>query len=167
MRGTFTVIPTSRRIDYAYGYLALGLISEATVELGSIREEDQLKPEVLSVCVELHMATKDWQAVAKVARQMTEQTPGDSHGWISWAYATRRCVDIPAAEAILLKGEKCVGAPCPTIDYNLACYYCLLGEIAKAKTRFENACRRDAGWKQAALADEDLRAIWDHIALMP
>jgi tetratricopeptide (TPR) repeat protein len=166
MHDRFLVISTSRRIDYAYGYLALGLLDDAAKELGAVARSDRRQPPVLAARVDLHMAAKAWAEVAECARRLTELTPGDPNGWISWAYATRRLVDIPSAEKILVQGETQVGRQCPTIDYNLACYYCLLGEVAKAKQRLEKACGADPAWKQAALADEDLRTMWAEIALM-
>ena len=47
------------------------------------------------------------------------------------------------------------------IPYNLACYYCQLGEIEKAKRYLKKAFEIDLNWRKAALDDEDLRPLWD------
>jgi len=51
----------------------------------------------------------------------------------------------------------------PAIPYNLACYYCQLGEIEKAKRYLEKAFEIDLNWRMAALEDEDLRPLWDSL----
>jgi tetratricopeptide (TPR) repeat protein len=47
------------------------------------------------------------------------------------------------------------------IPYNLACYYCQLGEMEKAKRYLKEAFEIDLNWRKAALDDEDLRPFWD------
>jgi hypothetical protein len=38
--------------------------------------------------------------------------------------------------------------------------------MAEAKKRLGIACKMDKQWKEAALHDSDLKAIWDDIAAM-
>jgi hypothetical protein len=73
---------------------------------------------------------------------------------------------IAEAKAVLLEGEPLHGKQCGVLHYNLACYYCLLGAMAEAKKRLSMACKMDKGWKEAALDDSDLKAMWDDIAAM-
>ncbi|WP_348545882.1 hypothetical protein [Chthoniobacter sp.] len=47
------------------------------------------------------------------------------------------------------------------MQYNLACYECLLGDLAVAKARLRHAFKLDAKLRGCALDDEDLKAIWD------
>jgi hypothetical protein len=51
----------------------------------------------------------------------------------------------------------------PAIPYNLACYYCQLGEMEKAKRYLKEAFEIDLNWRKAALDDEDLRPFWDSL----
>ena len=60
----------------------------------------------------------------------------------------------------------CSGQSVGLLHYNLACYYCLLGEMADAKKRLRVACKMDKEWKEEALDDEDLKAMWADIAEM-
>jgi hypothetical protein len=50
------------------------------------------------------------------------------------------------------------------IPYNLACYYCQLGEMEKAKCYLKQAFGIDSSWRMSALEDEDLRPLWDSLA---
>jgi hypothetical protein len=49
------------------------------------------------------------------------------------------------------------------IPYNLACYYCQLGEIETAKRYLKKAFEIDLNWRKAALEDEDLKPLWDSL----
>ena len=42
---------------------------------------------------------------------------------------------IPEARNILLHAERAISEPSPLLDYNLACYFCLLGELDEARRR--------------------------------
>jgi len=77
-------------------------------------------------------------------------------------HATRRAFSIDVAMEILLNAE--VKFPRePAIPYNLACYYCQLGEIEKAKRYLEKAFEIDLNWRVPASEDADLQPIWDSI----
>lgn len=65
---------------------------------------------------------------------------------------------------VLLEAERIRGTRTATLHYNLARYYCLLGDHAEAKKRLRVACKMDEQFKAAALDDEDLKAMWDEIA---
>ena len=63
---------------------------------------------------------------------------------------------------MLLEAEPIHGA-CAVLHFNLGCYHCLLGEMDKARERVRRACRLDAEFKQSALYDPDLNAIWGEV----
>lgn len=46
---------TCRRVKYAKGYVALGLLNEASDELEAIDFGDRFLPEVVSTRIDLHM----------------------------------------------------------------------------------------------------------------
>ncbi len=157
------MITTARRIEYARGYLELGLFAQAAHELTFIRREDERAIEVMEVHVELHTAAKQWDLAAAAAEQVVLAKPYEPGGWISWAYATRRFRDIPSAELILLDAEKQLGASCSMIHYNLACYRCQQGDLEGAKERLAIAFRIEPLSKAAALGDSDLVPLQDYI----
>ena len=160
------MIPTRRRLEYASGYLAMGMLAEASDELEAIEGEDHLSPEVMSLRGDLYTETKQWDLLLAVSRLSAEQRPKQPEGWIRWAYALRALERVEEARAVLLEAEPMHGEKCALLNYNLACYFCLLGDQAKAKERLSRACRMDSQWKLAALDDTDLKAMWDQIAAM-
>jgi hypothetical protein len=50
------------------------------------------------------------------------------------------------------------------IKYNLACYFCQLGEIETAKNYLKKAFEIDLNWRTAALEDEDLKPLWESLS---
>lgn len=160
------MIPTRRRIESATGYLALGMLNEASDELEAIEGEDRLSPEVMALRCDLYMAAKQWDLLVAVSHELTRQRPELPKGWIYWAYALRELNRVPVAKWVLLEAERIHGKKCGLVNYNLACYCCLLGEHAAAREWLSRACKMDAHWKKAALDDEDLKAMWDDIASM-
>ena len=160
------MIPTSRHLQFASGYLALGMLTEASDELEAIESEDRLLPEVMAVRSDLYMEAKQWDLLLAVSREFARQSPGQDKGWIYSAFALRELGRVEEAKAVLLEAEPIHGKKCSLLHYNLACYYCLLGDQAEAKKRLRVACKMEKEWKEEAVDDEDLKAIWDDIAEM-
>ncbi len=98
----------------------------------------------------------------EIAKRLKQFEPDNVQWTISLAYATRRAYSIDGAMEILLNAE----AKFPreaAIPYNLACYYCQLGEMENAKGYLKKAFEIDLDWRMAALEDEDLRPLWDSL----
>jgi len=142
------------------------MIREATAELAQIPVGDDGLPAVMSARIDLSMAKKEWVLVAGRGEILARSHPKIEAGWIAWAYALRELNRIPEAKAVLLEAEPILGRKCGVLHYNLACYYCLLGEPQEAKRRLAIACRMDGQWKQSALADPDLQAMRDEITAL-
>jgi lipoprotein NlpI len=98
-------------------------------------------------------------------RELSRCAPDYENGWIYQAYGLRELNRIEEAKALLLAAESRHGKS-GVLNYNLACYHCLLGEMADARARLRRACRLDPHWKTAALDDPDLKAMRDEIAAM-
>jgi Flp pilus assembly protein TadD len=158
------MISTRRRLEFASGYIALGMLNEASDELEAIEGVDRLEIEVMKMRAELYVATKQWDLLLAVAREVTRLGRDDQKGWILTAYALRELGRVPEAKAVLFEAEPLLGPTCEVLHYNLACYHCLLGELTEAKRRLALACGLNAEWKDAALNDEDLKNLWDDIA---
>jgi hypothetical protein len=76
---------TARRVSHAAGYLALGLVDEATAELAAIASADLAIPEVLNARIELHLAKKEWAWVIGFGRELATRHSDVDVGWIGWA----------------------------------------------------------------------------------
>lgn len=153
-------IPTSRHLEYAQGYLGLGLLNEAANELELIDGEDRLSTPVLLLRCSLYMAAKQWDMVDAMAKVVTAREPSIEEAWLHWAYALRRLRGLQDAKAVLLAAEVHHGATSPTLHFNLGCYVSLLGDQAEARKRVGIACKMDKKFKALALDDPDLRGMW-------
>lgn len=152
-------IPAARRLEYAQGFLSLGLAEEAAAELAALPESERSSDAALGLAVDVHVQREAWEIAARCAEQLARRYPDEPDGWISWAYAVRRWKSIPDAEQVLLEAERHVGRTCALVHYNLACYRCQLGDHAGALQRLALAFRLDPAWKKAALVDPDLAPI--------
>ena len=84
-----TMLP-QRRISFAQGYLALGMVDEAAAELEQLPPAAAQQPEALAVRLAVLHEQKKWTEVRDLSRAMVQHTPGEPALWVSWAYATRR-----------------------------------------------------------------------------
>jgi tetratricopeptide (TPR) repeat protein len=157
--GNFFVISTRKHLDYALGYLALNLVTEARAELALIKAGDRNAPEVITAHIELAMATSAWARVITLSPRVIATNPELERPWIAWAFALREKQRIEEARDVLLRGEKLITGPSPLVDYNLACYFCLLGDLREALRRLRRAFVRDPAWKIEAATDPDLVAL--------
>lgn len=157
------VIPTRRHLQYASGFIELGMLRDATTELRAIAKTDQRLPKVLTVWIDLHMHARRWKQVIAASRQLVRAEPQDDKGWISWAFALRELNQVEEARAILLKALPTHGKTCAVLHYNLACYECLLGNLPQAKRHLKIATDTDKEWRESALTDPDLEALWPEI----
>lgn len=153
------MIPTSRRLEYASGYLELGMLEDASDELKMIEGSEALSADVMRMRIGLYHQAKNWDLLAAVASALTRLAPNDDQGWISWAYATRRLQGVAGAQEVLLKAIPLRGDTCAVLHYNLACYACLLGHIEEAKRRLSTALKMDPQFKATALDDPDLETM--------
>ena len=167
MEAVGVMISTRRHLEFAAGYLELGMNTEAAEELEAIEGTARLSADVMRVRSDLYVATKQWDLLLAVSRELAREKPDEEKGWVYTAYALRELERIVEAKAVLIEAEARHGQTCAVLHYNLACYHCLLGEIPAAKTRLAIACRMNAAWRAAALEDEDLRAMWNEIEAMP
>ena len=153
------MISTRKHLDYALGYLGLNLLTEARAELALIKPADRETPDVLLVEIELAMAKSAWSRVITLASKVTRDAPELERPWIAWAYALREKQAVGDAYDILIMAEEVLEKPSPLLDYNLACYCCLMGDLTEARRRLKRACAREPEWKTEAAADPDLAEL--------
>ena len=153
------MIPTRKHLDYALGYIELGLLAEARTELVRIVEADRQTPPVLTVRLELAMAEESWDNVLALAPQVAAADPSNERPWVAWAYALREQQKIIEARDVLLRGVTLITEPSVLVDYNLACYFCLLGDFPEARRRLALVYAREPAWEKEARNDPDLAAV--------
>lgn len=155
-------IPWQRRVEYASGFLALGMTAQAAEELGALAPADRQRREVLAAWCTLYSEIQDWPKMAETGEKLARADPDQDQGWISWAFALREMQQIGEARDVLLAAEP-LHPNCGTLHYNLACYHCLLGNMPEAERRLRRALALDRSWKKAALGDSDLTAMRERI----
>jgi len=154
------MITPALHLEYAQGYLELGLFADARRELGLINPADRTLPTIRVFEVDLAMAEQAWRRVLKLAPLATEAAPQIESPWIAWAYALRELQQIEKARVVLSEGEAVIAKPSVLVDYNLACYACLLGDETDARTRLARVFKREPSWKEEAKNDPDLAALY-------
>ena len=158
--------PDLHFLNAAQGWLGLDCPEEVQTELNALAPELHSHPDVLEVRWQLHTRQQNWEAALAVARLELQHTPEDSSGWLHHAYALRRASRgglVMAWGALLPAAQKFPTEP--VIAYNLACYACQLQQMDKAREWFDRAVQ--AGGKveirKMALADDDLKPLWEEI----
>ena len=152
-------IPAQKKLAYAFAYLSLGLVDEAEAELGSLLKEERDSPDTLAIFIDLHMARKAWGLTVDTAREYTQLRPREEKGWISWAFALRELERVQEARDVLLNAEPLHGKSCALLHYNLACYYCLLGEMDEARRRLSASLKMDLSLAEESKTDPDLKGL--------
>ena len=147
-----------RRISYAQGYLALGMVAEAAAELAQLPAADSRRTEALAVRLAVLHAQKKWAEVCELARDLVRHSPAEPALWVTWAYATRRSESLAAAEKILR--EAAAHHPVEaTIQFNLGCYACQRGDLVAARALVDRAIALDPKFEQLAATDPDLEPL--------
>lgn len=137
------------------------MLRAAKAELRGIPKADRLQLDVLALRAEILLEEHDWEGLIRTGQELARRHPNDSRGWIHWAYGLRERNMIQGARDVLLTAKR-LHPELGVLHFNLACYYCLLGDMPAAKRSLERACRLKSDWKEAALQDPDLKTFWDH-----
>ncbi len=147
-----------RRLSHAKGYLELGMLAEAAAELAQVQEPESSGLDFLSVRLALLQEQQDWPALRDCAGDYARRAPEEPAAWVTWAYATRRADSLSAAQKILLEAIPHHPAN-GTIQFNLACYACQLGELPDARHHLDLAIALDKDFAEAATTDPDLAPL--------
>lgn len=148
-----------KRVQYALGYLGLGLTRASEAELNAVPEAERSAPEVRSVWLDLAMAAHDWEKIISQGSDLAREHPSCENAWIAWAYALRELLHISEAREVLRIAEIHHGGTSAVLHYNLACYDSLLGDLESARARLETACRMEPRFKAESATDPDLARL--------
>lgn len=159
--------PHSHHLNAAQGWLGLGNANEAHAELDKIPPALQLHPEVLEARWQTYAKAQQWDDCVEVANRLVELAPQTPMGWIHRSYALHELKQTREAMEALLPAL--VKFPKEwLIHYNLACYSCRLQQVEPTMRFLKQAFKLgDApAVKEMALADADLKELWDCIKKM-
>lgn len=154
------MISPEKHLAYAVGFMDLGLHVEAAAELAQLPPEIRATPPALGLLMELAMAESKWNEVLPLAEALVGFDAKNERPWIAWAYALRELDRTAEAQEILLAGRRMISRPSVLVDYNLACYACLLGELDDARALLTEVFTRDKSWRDMAREDPDLAALF-------
>ena len=121
------MIRTAKRLQYANGYLDLGMVTDAAAELEAIEKGDQASYETMSMWVRLYSESRDWSKMAALAEQLVALDEKAAYGWVNWAYALRELERVADAKEVATRGLK-KHAEEAVLWFNLACSCSLLEE---------------------------------------
>lgn len=154
------VISPETHLSYALGYLQLELVAEAREELSALSEEFLAAPAALSVRMEVAMADNAWDEVIALAPELVGHDASRERPWVAWAYALRERERVAEARETLTAGTRLIEDASPLVDYNLACYACLLGDLKEARRLLRAVFARDKSWRGVAREDADLAPLF-------
>src|SRR5262245_46159435 len=159
--------PDIHHLTAAVGWLELGNPSEAGEEIGRISTPNLEHPDVLEVRWQICAALKSWDAALEVADILMRKVPEQDSAWLHRAYALRRVKSgglQKAWDALRPAYEKFPKSS--LITFNLACYEAQLGRLEEAWEWLHKAmegAKDVTAIKQMALADDDLKNLWERI----
>jgi len=125
------MIPTKTRLQYANGYLELGMINEASEEIESIVGEDRMSLAVMSFRMKMYRQAEYWPALEAVSKHIAKMAPRKPDGWINYAHALKEMGKIEDAKEVASKAL----ARHPntaSLWFSLGRCYSLLGETKEA-----------------------------------
>ena len=153
------MIRTETRIQYAAGYLDLGMLKEATRELKEISQDDADLPQVTALWIRVYLERRYWRKMERASKELVRRIPKDVFGWVNWAYALREMNRHAEAKAVAFKGLK-LHPKEAVLWFNLACYCSLLEEVEEASGHLDTAISLDKEFEAEAVDDPDLDNLW-------
>jgi len=142
------------------GFLELGMWEEANEVVEALPPEEKTLPEILSLRVRIYFAAGSWELMAEVSHHLTKIDPSQSAHWLNYSQATIYVDGLPLALEILKQAEKRFPDDAGVL-YTLALRESTMGLIEEAKAHLNAAIRLDPRYRQNALDDPELNALWD------
>lgn len=159
--------PDIHHLTAAVGWLELGNPAEAGEEISKIAALNLEHPDVLEVRWQICAALKSWEAALEVATILIRKVPEQDSAWLHRAYALRRTKSgglQRAWDALRPAYEKFPKSA--LIPFNLACYAAQMDRLEEAWEwlhKAMEAAKDVTVIKQMALADDDLKNLWERI----
>ena len=145
-------------LQFASGYLSLGMPDEALAELTSLKSESRNFPEVMSLKGQIYLLRSEWSSAAEMAEEGHNRYPELPDFYIQQALAYEqlgqplRAIDIwmSAPEEIQRSGF---------CHYNLARCQARLGNVSSAKKHVLQAVKLEPALRPAVKTDPLLNSL--------
>ena len=147
------------RLDAAHGYIDLGMFEEAWDELESLPPDLRADDVVFEMRLEIFQRMQKWESARILAESLAKRSPENPGWWLAWSDSIRREQSVEAASEVLRQAAM-IHPTVAIITYKLACYSCVLGDVAEARDLLAKAIELDDSFKMIALDDPDLDAIF-------
>jgi tetratricopeptide (TPR) repeat protein len=149
-----------RRLDASVGWIGLGNLTEAEVEIEQVAPEFRLHADVLEVRWEIDGRRERWESALETAELLVETYPERCSGWLHRSYCLHELGRTLEAWNKLISAFDRFPKEA-TVPYNLACYACQLGNLEQAQSWLEKAAsiRGRRAIKSMAVEDQDLVAL--------
>jgi len=158
-------IGDQRHVNAAEGWMILGNIREAKLELEHVSVKGREHPDALRVRYELVAGDKLWAEAYTLAVRLVLLQPEEPTLWVWRAYAARRMPGGGLEKALEVLQPAAVRFPKEWIfPFNLACYACQLGRLDEARTSYFKALALGGtDVREMALSDPDLTPLLEQI----
>jgi Flp pilus assembly protein TadD len=144
----------------AAGYAELGMMRESMVELNSIDDFFQDRPEVLQLRLQNLMQRKKWNQALRVSRKLCQVAPECSTGFLHAGFCLHELGRTAEAKKILMRGPPALLND-PIYHYNMGCYNALLGNSQDAQLHLQTSFAMDETFRELAKKDPDLQPFQD------
>ncbi len=144
----------------AQGYLELGMLDDALLELDSLPAAMQGTSDVLQMRLFGFMRGRRWPEALEISERLCRILPLETVGFIHGAFCLHELRRTAEAKSLLLSGPSTLLNEA-TYHYNMGCYDVVLGNIEEAQAHLRVSFRLDKKFREFARCDPDLRPVWD------
>jgi len=150
--------PEKHHLNFAFGWLALGNVTEAKLEADQISWFNRFHPEVFPVRWRIHARSEDWEAARDMARIFTKICPNRLTGWLCLSFSLFK-LKRPFDAYLQLHHQARAFPKVSAIPYFLACYSWGMGDCKGAGEWL-------ARYKQAGGGKRIRSRILDHLEIV-
>lgn len=145
-------------LDKTRGYIDIGMLDEASLEIEKLPPNQRVKSEAQEMEIVITILKKDLDEALTLCETLAEQHPGKHAGFIQGAYCLHASGKAQDAIDFLQSGPKSLLDE-PVYFYNLACYEVAMERNQAALTWLNQSIEMKPANRQLALKDPDLQAI--------
>ena len=146
---------SERAILAAQGYLELGMLEEALLELSAIGTSGFNDPDIMELRLHILMQERKWNEAVAAAEELLRIKNDALPAYIHGAFALHETGRTVEARDLLLKGPSLLRKD-PTFHYNIGCYEAVLGNRESALQSLRASFALDETFREFAKHDPDL-----------